>query len=377
MTINLSTLLDVAVSLVFVFFTLSIFVSGIVELLNSLIEKRSKLLKLALRKILEDGTFNAFWGHQLIKVKEHTTSKFFGRAPISYLSADSFSTVLIAVITQVPPTRPLTAPTPPEQTLEHLRQVIGNPQFGKLKDIVEPLLAKANSLLEFKAALERWYDGYMEQVSGWFKNHVRAVVLAVSAVVTLLFNIDTVLITKRIFTDKSLRANLVAQAQATAQYATQKGIMKRDTAGKVMMDVLGKPIISDSNFVKYLLGRRSQKDTILAQSLTSLDSLAQKNTMSGMDSLIVKDLYLQYMQDKIEALGLPIGWIFPPDADWGVKWNYFWRTFFSWSLVGWILTAAALSFGAPFWFDLLLKLVNIRNVSRKPKPVSNFIEGAD
>jgi hypothetical protein len=42
-----------------------------------------------------------------------------------------------------------------------------------------------------------------------------------------------------------------------------------------------------------------------------------------------------------------------------------------WMLItwlGWLLTAAALSIGAPFWFDLLCRFVNIRNLGIKPPP---------
>ena len=35
-------------------------------------------------------------------------------------------------------------------------------------------------------------------------------------------------------------------------------------------------------------------------------------------------------------------------------------------LLGYILTALAISLGAPFWFDLLKKLVNIRSAGNKP-----------
>ncbi len=38
-----------------------------------------------------------------------------------------------------------------------------------------------------------------------------------------------------------------------------------------------------------------------------------------------------------------------------------------WLLMGWLLSAAALSKGAPFWFDVLGKLVNIRRAGAKPK----------
>ena len=35
-------------------------------------------------------------------------------------------------------------------------------------------------------------------------------------------------------------------------------------------------------------------------------------------------------------------------------------------IVGWFLTGFALSLGAPFWFDFLNKLVNVRHGMRKP-----------
>ena len=36
-------------------------------------------------------------------------------------------------------------------------------------------------------------------------------------------------------------------------------------------------------------------------------------------------------------------------------------------VVGWLLTGAALTLGAPFWFDLLNKFVNLRGAGVKPK----------
>jgi hypothetical protein len=36
--------------------------------------------------------------------------------------------------------------------------------------------------------------------------------------------------------------------------------------------------------------------------------------------------------------------------------------------LGWILTMIAVSLGAPFWFDMLNKVVNIRNAGNKPEP---------
>ena len=35
-------------------------------------------------------------------------------------------------------------------------------------------------------------------------------------------------------------------------------------------------------------------------------------------------------------------------------------------ILGWFLTAAALSLGAPFWFDLLNQFINLRGAGQKP-----------
>jgi hypothetical protein len=39
-----------------------------------------------------------------------------------------------------------------------------------------------------------------------------------------------------------------------------------------------------------------------------------------------------------------------------------------WHFIGCFITGVALSLGAPFWFDLLNKLVNLRSAGKKPEP---------
>ncbi len=71
------------------------------------------------------------------------------------------------------------------------------------------------------------------------------------------------------------------------------------------------------------------------------------------------------LKNEKEELGDLVGW--SPDwitikkAGWpavgGVIWDH---------LLGWILTAIAVSLGAPFWFDTLNRFMNIRNAGRAP-----------
>ncbi|HYH87546.1 MAG TPA: hypothetical protein VEX60_18975, partial [Pyrinomonadaceae bacterium] len=74
------------------------------------------------------------------------------------------------------------------------------------------------------------------------------------------------------------------------------------------------------------------------------------------------------MQSTISELGIPIGWSWQPITDdpRGLP-----SGFGGWLLkvVGWLLTAFAVSQGAPFWFDLLNKIIVIRSTV-KPREKS-------
>ena len=55
----------------------------------------------------------------------------------------------------------------------------------------------------------------------------------------------------------------------------------------------------------------------------------------------------------------PLGWEGEDVADWGaVGWVA--------HLAGWLFTAAAVSLGAPFWFDLLSRVASLRGTGRRP-----------
>ena len=60
--------------------------------------------------------------------------------------------------------------------------------------------------------------------------------------------------------------------------------------------------------------------------------------------------------DAISTASLPIGWSeFPKPDQWPTV------------IVGWLITAFAVSLGAPFWFDLLNKFVNVRASGKAPE----------
>jgi hypothetical protein len=68
---------------------------------------------------------------------------------------------------------------------------------------------------------------------------------------------------------------------------------------------------------------------------------------------------LNDMQVRLAATGLPLGWE-------GTAKSYF-AEHYLWVVFGWLLAALAGSLGAPFWFDLLKKVANLR--ASGPNPI--------
>jgi hypothetical protein len=64
--------------------------------------------------------------------------------------------------------------------------------------------------------------------------------------------------------------------------------------------------------------------------------------------------------DRLQQLDLPLGWDGQRAADFFSSWH--WTV----SLAGWLLTALLVMMGAPFWFDLLSRLANLRTTGPKP-----------
>ena len=79
---------------------------------------------------------------------------------------------------------------------------------------------------------------------------------------------------------------------------------------------------------------------------------------------------------QLGTLGLPIGWrpcatcyhtrFKFTDECWLGCWKYNLTGAGGLTIFGWLLTAFAVCLGAPFWFDMLNRLVNLRGTGANP-----------
>ena len=68
---------------------------------------------------------------------------------------------------------------------------------------------------------------------------------------------------------------------------------------------------------------------------------------------------VRQLKKKLDVSGFAIGWQGPYAPKTVRDWFF--------SIPGWLLTALAESLGAPFWFDLLGKFLNIRGAGTRPE----------
>ena len=190
------------------------------------------------------------------------------------------------------------------RTLQDIRNSVANISNQQVKTTLVALIDDAEGdLKKARENVERWYDDAMDRVSGWYKKKTQLFILIWALVVTLSVNADTVLIANTLAHDATLRASLVAMAEVTAK--------------------------------------------------EPLPQTAEQERER-----------VKQMSAEIKKLGLPIGWSREPNdtkslptdvGGWALK------------IIGLSLTAIAVSLGAPFWFDVLNKLINIRSAGKKPE----------
>ena len=365
-----SVVLDVVIGLVFIYLLYSLLATIIQELLASSFSLRAKILERAIVRMLEDGnnitsrlkgiiylfkkTGNGgdvnsasftFYNHPLIKFLGENKNK------PSYINKETFSKVLIDLLRgdQIKPgddIRPLIQKALDNKTTNWGLAKISDETLSYLKSI----WADAQGDIEkFRGYLENWFDETMERATGWYKKHTQVILFFIGLIIAIVFNVDTIKIVEKLEKDPKLREQMVQQADAFV---------------KAHPD-LDKELIKQKQSLENLRNEVTKKENPIKDQ----DSLQNIKSMAGLDSSNLKSYQIlvakrdslfdradSLMKNDIKnvngVIGIGLNSYDCPSCD-------FWC--FLKSLLGWIITALALSLGAPFWFDLLNKLMKLRN----------------
>jgi hypothetical protein len=283
--------------------------------------------------------------------------------------------------------------------------------FGyETRSHLQSLLKDANNDIDkFRLLLEQWFDDTMERAASWYKQKVQFILFLVGFIFALAFNANTVEISRRLSVDTDAREKLVNMATSYSNHSSNnpqtvssldaalKGkvdsvwISKLDTlermraslqkdidgAGSILgtgwnlpdslqllsMDDLKKGVKADSAYhsrLNHLI--KSHKG------ISKIDSIetgvknkkkfiilipAHLNPVLALKSLDEKN-YEGYEKSNIRLSPVP-----------------YYTMAFKTGFWGYLITAIAISLGAPFWFDLLNKLVQLRGSIKTPSKEPN------
>ena len=325
-------IIQVIISIVVVYLIFSVIVYVVVEWIATALQLRGRNLQQAIFNLFEDAQKTDF-GKLIYKHPQVNTLTRNDKKLPSYIPANNVSAALIDLVGAKTETVQKSE-TAFASYLTGLRQL----NEGQLKTLLATITQTAQDLPTFTAAFEKWYNDYMDRVTGWYKKKIRWVVLAVSLAVNLSFNVDTIFILQKARTDPATRERLNALGDK----------LLADTAFHQMVKNIPNP--GDGYTDEYVNDSSVHAgDTAVLNTSNPLmaDNSQEKwATQYAQLAAIVKDS------------DLPVGW--------GIDKGYSKKEEWLFNILGWLLTTLALSAGAPFWFDVLKKLVNIRNAGPKP-----------
>jgi len=300
--------LGTAIGIAAVCLILSIFASHLQELWASFSARRASSLEMSLRNMLGDEQLmKAFFAHPLIQnisFSPTKTSFFRGNAPVA--------------------PRPSYIPADQfNKVLQSVLVTVNNLKTADLPGVIasmpdSPLKSRLRTLTigiesDVKAcnsAVEKWYDDTMDRLNGLYKRHTQIALFYLGLVLALLCNVNLLRVGRTLWTSEPTRAQLTSLAE---QYKCEGTV---NCANE-----------------KYWQARHDLESNLALLPI-------------GYQSLQVSAYFSEARNDK----------------------HYPWSMFGMWAinLTGWLLTAVAISLGAPFWFDLVNKFVNIRMVGQKP-----------
>jgi hypothetical protein len=324
-----NAVIDVAIGLILMYLMLSLLCTTVNEFIATKLSIRANTLRDALKKLIDDPTLlTNFYQHGLIasnsrasgtgsqSTLQAVSNAVAGSPPAaagaaapsdqhpSYLAS---ATVALAIMDS------LVKQTPgATANVSGVQTAIAALPDSKIKDSLEATLLKAGEdIHKLEKGIATWFDDAMDRLSGAYKRKMKWIAMLIGLLIAIAFNADSFNVATTLWNDPDRRASTIAIATEVAK---------------------------------------------------KLPASAQPSNQQELNRAVT---------DTEKMLrSLPIGWDCPAKDKSVDYWSCAKDAVSELTLVhflGWVLTALALSLGAPFWFDLLNKFINLRGAGVKPK----------
>jgi hypothetical protein len=328
-----STVLDVGIGLILIYFLLSLICSTINEGISNLLGLRAASLKEGLDNLLGSDVAKGVFDHHLVKGLVQQDALPWKRRP-SYIPTRTF--VMAAL-------NSLNGQNFPA-TVDEVRVAVQNVKDEDVRRALLALIDDARGDFDkMKDNLGVWFDHSMDRVSGWYRRKIQSYILIIAIFISFGLGVDTLALVKFLRADSALRESLVAIAK----------------------DEVEKPSPpTGSDGAAPSPGAQPNAAQNLKQNVADLEAL-----QTQFFNLNIPRYPIYYFKDRVKDWHAAAGANPPKPGFLAVLWYWFWQ-----HSLGFVITSVALSLGAPFWFDLLNKLVSLRSTGQKPKPEAATIQ---
>ena len=343
-----SETLEVAIGMVFLFLLMSLICTAIKEWIEALLKWRAMDLERAMRNLLADPdgkTTQELYSHPIIyslfqgsydaaQLRSSWLTMGTGadkhmrlgarRNLPSYIPTAHFATAFIDFVARgaTTPGAGATAPSEPGPlTIDLLRRQAALLPEHLSRTVIAGIDYANGDIAKVRKAVEQWFDGAMDRASGWYKRRTQALLFTVGLLTAVVLNVDALHILHRLTSDKTFRdvvVNRAAAAKAPASASAGDELATIQLA-RGELDAVTMPIGWESP--------SADNDTF---PLWPAQFCSAQASPGGAVS---------------EACAFPRGKVYSVAR----------------VAIGWLITALAIMLGAPFWFDVLNRIMIIRS----------------
>ncbi len=315
---NLSTLSGIIITLIFIYWVLSLVTSEIQEIIASFFNLRGKNFRQSLMYILGE---NQNQNH--LPITEKLYERFFNfflnkSTDKTKISSEKFAHALIKILKEILNYQNNKENPSAKFTVEEILDDINNSVLPeKLKLELSLIIEKTKKRLEttqiefnsLTQEIEEWFDESMKYASQRYKEKSKLISFILGFILVIVFNVDTI----NIIDNLSKSEILVSTVSQSAIEVVQSNLDKSSCS----------EIESEENLDNCIHNIQSQINLAL----------------NGIDNL-------------------PIGWnLSDPFSE---QLNPFNITNLIQIIIGWLISTLAISMGAPFWFDIITNIINFK-----------------
>lgn len=324
---NILTSLDVLIGLIVIYLVLGLACTIINEWIDATLHIRAAQLRKGIVKMLstiEDKSLgDEFFNHPMVKSLERDTNYliFTRQDKPTYISSRTFRETLLNILKSVVQGTPINV----DGTFEEIEDGINKLPKSDLKEQLLTLISEvkrntkeaSDRMAAFQTALDKWFDEAMERTSDWYKRRVQLWTFLSGVLFCAILNIDTLNIAQYLWQNPEARQAYLQAANSIIANASTDSL-KKELAGK--------------------------------------DSIQLNNINQKVDTLLIN------LQEEVtQNTTIPLGWKLeklPPCTKEDV---WLWLAYWVRKLAGLLISIGAISAGAPFWFDMLKNVMNIRS----------------